>query len=189
MSHLKKILWCAFSVVPDSFIFNNLNYTLHYFPRLIVCPTTFNFFLTFLLSYSCFRFSCSDYLIKKLDTVKTIVLTELCKCFFFVYVTRNTAVTTTLYVNSLTQVCASPMFVSRSASWFCLIKKSELDFIFYIDIVKYHRFPQILAVFNQTLSCFAEYIFRSSRPEPLQENTSARVSFTKELPAAGFQLY
>ena len=172
--------------IPDSFIFNNLNYTFHYFPRLIVCPTKFNFFLTFLLSYSCFRLSCSCYLIKKR---KTICVQSFARVSFFCICNKKYCIFTTFYANSLTKICAKPMFASRSASWFYLTIKSQIDFTFYIDIAKYHRFPQTLAKFNQTLSYFGEHIFRSSRPQPLQENTCAGVSFTIKLQAAGFQLY
>ena len=49
MSHASNIVWCAFPIILDSFIFYTLKHTFSYFPRQI---TIFNFSFTFLRAYS-----------------------------------------------------------------------------------------------------------------------------------------
>ena len=93
-------------------------FLIHLFSKILITFFTislvtlfiFKLSFTFLLSYSYFRLSCSYYFLKKLRHSQNHILYKVLQVFLlFVYVTRNTADVTTLYINSLTTIFVKPV--------------------------------------------------------------------------------
>ena len=115
MSHI-NIVWCTFPIVSDS-----INFYI-------------NFYLLFFIHVLAFTFSFSCYLLKKTDlhTVKIIVCTMLCKCFYMQQEIQEMLRLCILilwhhfFLNLCSKLSSVILLNYKKSNWFCFLHKSSL---------------------------------------------------------------